>query len=558
MNSRKKSAAPLSPGFITTCIFLFLLLFAGGVFFILGTPLADSSAPVSGNRTLPESGVSGSAFSPENTDTPAAARSDIEADRDSLYVKLGIDIILKILYPENAQEEAAPFKAAGMAETVNGKGTWPDSPKTSAGAASGTDLAASGKGTADAGSDKKAADTVSPAVSRTAPATATDTGASPAASSGKNKKTSPDAGQADPDQKKTATSTDTSAPTGNASAAAAKKDKSEKKSSDSSKDPSEAQKDSDAKASSESEDDSKDDSKESSETQKDSDAKVFSVSKKSDSKTEDSSGKEDDSDPEDSLTKLQKKHIKAWEEFHGYPFTINAALNDYDWECLDRTDDGRLSYKGDDRYTILHGIDVSEFQGKIDWKKVKEAGFDFAFIRAGYRTFDFGDLHTDSRAVKNLRRAKEAGFEVGLYFFSQAVTEEEAREEAQICLDIIEESGVEITLPIAFDPEIQPEHDARINYVSKEQFTENALAFCRKIEKAGYTPAIYANSSTETDILDMSRLDDAVIWYADYNQIPESPYRFTFWQYSEVGNVDGVPEPVTDLNVWFIEKEPSP
>lgn len=507
MNSRKKSAAPLSPGFITTCIFLFLLLFAGGVFFILGTPLADSSAPVSGNRTLPESGVSGSAVSPENTDTPAAARSDIEADRDSLYVKLGIDIILKILYPENAQEEAAPFKAAGMAETVNGKGTWPDSPKTSAGAASGTDLAASGKGTADAGSDKKAADTVSPAVSRTAPATATDTGASPAASSGKNKKTSPDAGQADPDQKKAATSTDTSAPTGNASAAAAKKDKSEKKSSDSSKDPSEAQKDSDAKA---------------------------------------------------SLTKLQKKHIKAWEEFHGYPFTINAALNDYDWECLDRTDDGRLSYKGDDRYTILHGIDVSEFQGKIDWKKVKEAGFDFAFIRAGYRTFDFGDLHTDSRAVKNLRRAKEAGFEVGLYFFSQAVTEEEAREEAQICLDIIEESGVEITLPIAFDPEIQPEHDARINYVSKEQFTENALAFCRKIEKAGYTPAIYANSSTETDILDMSRLDDAVIWYADYNQIPESPYRFTFWQYSEVGNVDGVPEPVTDLNVWFIEKEPSP
>ena len=146
MNSRKKSAAPLSPGFITTCIFLFLLLFAGGVFFILGTPLADSSAPVSGNRTLPESGVSGSAVSPGNTDTPAA-RSDIGADRDSLYVKLGIDIILKILYPENAQEEAAPFKAAGVAETVNGKGTGPDSPKTSAGAASGTDLAASGKGT---------------------------------------------------------------------------------------------------------------------------------------------------------------------------------------------------------------------------------------------------------------------------------------------------------------------------------------------------------------------------------------------------------------------------
>ena len=136
------------------------------------------------------------------------------------------------------------------------------------------------------------------------------------------------------------------------------------------------------------------------------------------------------------------------------------------------------------------------------------------------------------------------------------MTESEAREEAQLCLDVIKESGVEITLPIVFDPEIQIEYYARINFIDGEQFTDNTLAFCKAIKKAGYTPAVYANCSTETDILDMSRLDGhALLWYADYNSVPESPYQFTFWQYSNTGRVEGIPETETDLNVWFVEKQ---
>jgi hypothetical protein len=126
---------------------------------------------------------------------------------------------------------------------------------------------------------------------------------------------------------------------------------------------------------------------------------------------------------------------------------------------------------------------------------------------------------------------------------------------AQLCLDVIKESGVELTLPIVFDPEIVIEdYYARINFISGKQFTDNAVAFCEKIKKAGYTPAIYANCSTETDILDMSRLKGTTIWYADYSNVPETPYDFTFWQYSNLGRVDGIPETETDLNVWFIKK----
>ena len=293
----------------------------------------------------------------------------------------------------------------------------------------------------------------------------------------------------------------------------------------------------------------------------DKNAKKNSGAESKDEKKSESVSKDDqdassgDKKPKDSLTKLQKKYVKAWEEWHMRDFPLNFPLHNYNWKYLKFDDKGVLHYEGDENYTIRRGIDVSEFQGKIDWEKVKKAGYDFVFVRAGHRTMHSGDLQKDKRAVKNLQRAKKAGLDVGVYIFSQAITEKEARKEAELCLDVIEESGVEITLPIVYDPEIVVEdYYARINYISGEQFTDNTVAFCERIRKAGFTPAIYANCSTETDILDMSRIKDTVIWYADYGSTPESPYDFTFWQYSNLGWVDGIPETETDLNVWFIKK----
>ena len=267
------------------------------------------------------------------------------------------------------------------------------------------------------------------------------------------------------------------------------------------------------------------------------------------------SGKEKKEKKQSSPTKLQKQYVSAWEEWHMRDFPGNYPLHNYNWKYLEYNERGLPVYEGDKNYMVRLGIDVSEFQGNIDWEKVKEAGFDFVFVRVGHRTMHTGDLQRDTRAIKNLTRAKKAGLDVGAYVFSQAITKKEAREEAQLCLDVIEESGVELTLPIVYDPEIVIEdYYARINFISGEQFTDNAIAFCEKIRKAGYTPAIYANCSTETDILDMSRLQDTIIWYADYSLVPETPYDFTFWQYSDQGWVSGIPETATDLNAWFIKK----
>jgi GH25 family lysozyme M1 (1,4-beta-N-acetylmuramidase) len=258
------------------------------------------------------------------------------------------------------------------------------------------------------------------------------------------------------------------------------------------------------------------------------------------------------------LTKRQKSYIQSWETLHGREFPMGAPLHNYNWKYLEYDENGILHYEGDDDYTVRRGIDVSEFQGWIDWDAVREAGYDFAFVRVGYRMFDSGDLYEDSRAVKNLKRAKKAGLDVGVYVFSQAVSKKEAREEAKLCLDVIEKSGVEITLPVVFDPEIQIDYYARINYITSEQFTDNAIAFCEAIHKAGRVPAIYANSSTLTDILNMKRITketDAVIWYADYYGVPETPYQFTFWQYTDLGWVSGIAETETDLNLWFVKNE---
>ena len=171
-----------------------------------------------------------------------------------------------------------------------------------------------------------------------------------------------------------------------------------------------------------------------------------------------------------SPTKLQKKYISAWEDWHMRDFLVNFPLHNYNWKYLSYDESGKLRYEGDKEYTIRNGIDVSEFQGAIDWKKVKKAGYDFVFVRAGHRTMHTGDLQRDNRAIKNIRRAKKAGLDVGVYVFSQAVTEEEAREEAELCLDVVKDSGVEITLPVVFDPEIVVEdYYARINYISGKQ-----------------------------------------------------------------------------------------
>lgn len=246
------------------------------------------------------------------------------------------------------------------------------------------------------------------------------------------------------------------------------------------------------------------------------------------------------------------KFVDAWGEWHETEIDPAIRKHDYNWSCLTNTEAG-IQYAGDERYTIRKGIDVSEHQGDIDWGRVKAAGYDFAFLRIGYRGYgEQGTLCADAKFQQNIVNAHNAGVEVGVYLFSQAVSVDEALQEAGLVLEQLQ--GHSLELPVVFDPERIRDDAARTDNVTGEQFTKNTVLFCEKMKEAGYQPMIYSNMLWEAFEYDMEALADYPIWYADYEPVPQTPYYFSFWQYSEKGSVDGIAGNV-DLNVQFLPQE---
>lgn len=235
----------------------------------------------------------------------------------------------------------------------------------------------------------------------------------------------------------------------------------------------------------------------------------------------------------------------------GYEVEINPDVEKHGYDMSAFSRDGqKLSYESD-AYTSQLGIDVSHHQGEINWNRVRDAGYEFAFIRLGYRGYKTGELCVDRYFVQNMQKAQACGMDVGIYFFSQAISEEEALEEADFVLQHLK--GYELQLPVVYDPESILDAEARTDHVSGEQFTKNTIAFCRAIEAAGYEAMIYSNMLWEAYELDLSQLSKYPIWYADYELLPQTPYHFSFWQYSNTGSVDGI-RTDTDLNIRFIPK----
>lgn len=237
-----------------------------------------------------------------------------------------------------------------------------------------------------------------------------------------------------------------------------------------------------------------------------------------------------------------------------YQVEINQNVKRHSYKLSAFVREGnKLTYADSEKYQYRLGIDVSEHQGQIDWDKVKVAGFDFAFIRVGYRGYgESGLLYQDLEFVKNIQNAQSAGVDVGVYFFSQAINEEESREEAQFVLQNI--AGYDLQLPVVYDPESILDDVARTDDVTGEQFTANTEVFCKMIEDAGYKSMIYSNMLWEAYELDLEKLADYPIWYADYEPLPQTPYDFEFWQYTNEAQIDGI-EGNTDLNIQLIRKE---
>lgn len=235
-----------------------------------------------------------------------------------------------------------------------------------------------------------------------------------------------------------------------------------------------------------------------------------------------------------------------------YQVEINPNVLKHEYDNSGYTRDGQNLLYEDEKYTSRQGIDVSHHQGHIDWEKVADQGIEFAILRIGYRGYgEEGKIKADTRFSEYIKGAKEAGLDVGVYFFAQAVNEEEAIEEADFVLSMLEE--VDIMLPVVYDPESILDDDARTDDVSGEQFTKNTIAFCNRVKEAGYDPMVYANMLWEAYELDLSQLEGIPIWYADYEPLPQTPYHFEYLQYSNEGIVQGV-SGVCDLDIQIIEK----
>ena len=231
---------------------------------------------------------------------------------------------------------------------------------------------------------------------------------------------------------------------------------------------------------------------------------------------------------------------------------INSPLfeHHYNWDYL-KENGSFMSYE-DDSYTSVQGIDVSSHQEVIDWKKVKEAGVEFAFIRVGYRGYYYGELHEDEQFWANYNGAKENGIKVGVYFFSQAVSPDEAREEADFVLNRI---GVtDIDLPVVFDLEEDVDgNEGRVKPLSQEEKTTCAVTFMRHIRNSGYDAMIYNSSRLYEQMYIIEYLQEFQIWVADYTGRPQYDYRFSIWQYTSEGEVDGI-NGDTDMDIMFVEK----
>lgn len=234
--------------------------------------------------------------------------------------------------------------------------------------------------------------------------------------------------------------------------------------------------------------------------------------------------------------------------YHFVPINKDLKMNDYKEENLRILENGMVEYVENDKVISHKGIDVSKHQGEIDWAKVAADGVEFAFIRVGNRGYGSGAIVEDPQFEANVVGAITNGIEVGVYFFSQAITVEEAQEEARFVLEKI--APYKIICPVVLDVEKVADSEARMNKISKEERTANTVAFLEAIEDAGYEAMLYHNMEMATMKLDMTQLESYEKWFAYYNKELYYPYDYTIWQYSDKGRVNGISGDV-DMNISF-------
>ena len=206
---------------------------------------------------------------------------------------------------------------------------------------------------------------------------------------------------------------------------------------------------------------------------------------------------------------------------------------------------GRLSYEEEEGH---FGIDVSKFQGEIDWEKVAEDGVEFTIIRLGLRGYSEGAIMPDEYFENNIDGAHENGIHAGVYFFSQAVDKAEIDEEIEYIFENLQ--GHSFDGPIVIDIEDVNNGKGRTGQLTQAERTDLAVYFCEEIKARGYEPMIYGNLKSMMLMLDLSRLEDYKKWYAFYDLPIYYPYEYDILQYKDTGKINGIKGDV-DFNIGF-------
>ncbi len=233
-------------------------------------------------------------------------------------------------------------------------------------------------------------------------------------------------------------------------------------------------------------------------------------------------------------------------QYHFVPINRQLRQSQLVQENVNLLESGEIQYMSDGQVISHKGIDVSRHQGDIDWTKVAQDGVEFAFIRVAYRGYGTGKLEEDSNFEQNIQGAQAAGIKTGVYFYSQAINEEEVLEEANLVLQKI--APYQLECPVVFDVELVSGANGRMNNITPEERTNLALLFCQTIEAAGYKPMIYHNTEMGALKIDVAALEDYDKWFASYSETLYYPYEYKVWQYTPNGKVDGISKEV-DLNI---------
>ncbi|MBD5547297.1 MAG: hypothetical protein HDQ97_07850 [Lachnospiraceae bacterium] len=216
----------------------------------------------------------------------------------------------------------------------------------------------------------------------------------------------------------------------------------------------------------------------------------------------------------------------------------DIPLYSYDFTNI-KISNGKMAYYQDGEVNSWLGVDLSKNNGEVDFEALKNAGVDFVMLRLGSRGYETGLVTLDENFVSNITKAQNAGLEIGVYFFSQAVNEEEAVEEAEFVINNL--VPYRISYPVAFDMEYISNDESRIDTLDEEQRTKIAEAFLSRIEREGYRPILYGNKNWLLgELIPDKLLKKYDVWLNDQSSIPDYPYQFKMWKYSAAQKIDGV------------------